>query len=210
MKHEWRKKEKHIYIPKTKPELIELPAFNYFIIDGSGHPNDVAFSQCIEALYAVAYTVRMSHKAGFAPPDYFEYTVYPLEGVWSISDEAKKNYNGVLDKDTLVYSLMIRQPDFVSEKFAKEVIERALAKKKTERIASIRFTSIQEGPCVQMLHKGSFDDEATSFQAMHAFCEENGLTRTSKNHREIYLSDFRKTETEKLKTTLRFKVAQRS
>ncbi|GAA5315171.1 MAG: GyrI-like domain-containing protein [Candidatus Pelagadaptatus aseana] len=206
MKYEWRKKEKSIYIPKATPEIVDVPSFNYFAIDGQGNPNDDSFSQYIEALYSVAYTVRMSHKSGFSPSNYFEYTVYPLEGVWDISEEAKQNYNGKLDKDSLVYSLMIRQPEFVTEDFANQSLERALAKKKNELIRQVKFKSINDGLCVQMLHKGSFDDEPKSFEEMEHYCAENGLARKCKKHREIYLSDFRKTETGKLKTTLRFQV----
>jgi hypothetical protein len=39
---------------------------------------------------------------------------------------------------------------------------------------------------------------------MNAFCEENGYTRTDKTHREIYLSDPRKSEEMKMKTVLRY------
>lgn len=207
MKHEWRKKEKSIYLPRATPELIDIPSFNYFTIDGRGNPNDSSFSQYIEALYAVAYTVRMSHKSGFSPSNYFEYTVYPLEGVWDISEEAKQKYNGELDKNSLIYSLMIRQPEFVTEEFANESLERALAKKKNDLIRQVQFKSLGDGLCVQMLHKGAFDDEPKSFEAMENFCDENDIARKCKKHREIYLSDFRKTETDKLKTTLRFQVA---
>lgn len=65
---------------------------------------------------------------------------------------------------------------------------------------------ITEGLNLQMLHVGSFDNEATSFAKMEAFCEENNLERLSKNHKEIYLSDFKKVAPEKLKTTLRFEI----
>ena len=206
MKHEWRKAEKGLYIPGTKPAFVDVPAFSYFTIAGQGNPNERAFAERVEALYAAAYTVRMAHKSGFAPPDYFEYTVYPLEGVWDISDQAKLDYNGVIDKDTLVYTLMIRQPAFVTDAFAEEALDRALAKKGNALIGQIQFQVIEDGPSVQMLHKGSFDDEAVSFEVMETFCKDNNLTRASKQHREIYLSDFRKTEPENLKTTLRFQV----
>ena len=57
-----------------------------------------------------------------------------------------------------------------------------------------------------MLHIGSYDDEPESFNLMEQFCQDNGYKRISKTHREIYLSDPRKTEMSKLKTVLRFKV----
>jgi hypothetical protein len=57
-----------------------------------------------------------------------------------------------------------------------------------------------------MLHVGPFDTETESFRLMEEYASEQGLLRASKLHREIYLSDFRKTAPEKLKTVLRFKV----
>ena len=58
MKHEWKKHEKALYLPKAKPELIEVPALNYFTIRGEGHPASQRFQACVEALYAASYAVR--------------------------------------------------------------------------------------------------------------------------------------------------------
>lgn len=208
MKHEWRKHEKSIYLPKEKPELVQIPEYKYFTIDGKGNPNDELFSECIEVLYSLAYAVRMSYKSGFAPNDYFEYTVYPLEGIWDISDEGKKTFDGTIDKNELIFTLMIRQPEFVSNEFASEIIETIKKKKPHKLLDKVKFTSIKDGKCVQMLHVGSYDDEPISFKRMEEFCEEKGLARISKVHKEIYLSDARKVSPEKLKTVLRFNVKE--
>ena len=206
MKHEWRKKEKGIYLPKNKPELITLPPFKFFMIEGKGDPNDDSFTEYIGVLYSLSYAIKMSHRKGIAPKDYFEYTVYPLEGVWDIDEEAKKNFTGVLDKDTLIFNLMIRQPYFVTEDFAAETIQQTMKKKPHNLLSEVKFSTITEGPCIQMLHLGSYDDEPASFKLMEKFATEQSLTRVSKVHREIYLTDARKTEPEKLKTVLRFQL----
>lgn len=57
-----------------------------------------------------------------------------------------------------------------------------------------------------MLHVGSYDDEPQTFEKMNEFLEKNQLERASLQHREIYLSDFRKVDSTKLKTVLRYKV----
>jgi len=206
MKHEWKKKEKTLYIPKNKPESITVPSFKFFMIEGQGNPNDDFFSEYIGVLYSLSYAIRMSPKAGFAPQDYFEYTVYPLEGVWDISDEAKKNFTGKLDKNTLIFTLMMRQPDFVTEKLFLEAMKRTKKKKPHELLDKVKFERMEEGICVQMMHLGSYDNEPESFSQMEEFCKENNLVRKSKQHREIYLSDARKVSPEKLKTVLRFQV----
>lgn len=206
MKYEWRKNEREMYLPPKKPVLVDIPNFCFLSIHGSGNPNNPFFTECIEALYAVAYTIRMSHKKGLQPENFYEYTVYPLEGVWDISEEAKTSWNGTLDKDELVFNLMIRQPEFVTQEFAKQAQEWAHTKNANQCIEKIEFTSCTDGKCVQMLHLGSYDNEPESFQIMEKFCSDNGLQRASRQHREIYLSDPRKVAPEKLKTVLRFKV----
>ncbi|KXX69417.1 GyrI-like domain-containing protein [Flammeovirga sp. SJP92] len=207
MKHEWRKKEKATYLPKAKPEIIDVPEYNYIVLSGEGNPNSEQFEESIGALYSMAYGIKMNlKKSGQPPQGYQDWTVYPLEGVWDISEKAKANYSGELDKDELVYDIMIRQPEFVNQAFFDEVLEMTKKKKPNMLLDKIRFEKITDGQCVQMLHVGSYDDEPESFAKMEEFVQETNLTRKSKIHREIYLSDFRKVPVEKLKTVLRFKV----
>jgi hypothetical protein len=207
MKHEWRKKEKSIYLPKSKPEFIDVPEFQFLTIEGEGNPNSDMFSEYIGALYALSYAIKMNSKNQTVKPDgYYDYTVYPLEGVWDINDEAKKTFDGALNKDDLVFRLMIRQPDFLNEKLFQEMLELSKKKKDNKLFDQVRLETIAEGKCVQMLHVGSYDNEPVSFKIMEEFAEHSGYVRKSKIHREIYLSDFRKVPVEKLKTVLRFQV----
>jgi len=204
-KHEWRKKEKKIYLPKSKPEIVDIPEFKFITIEGKGSPAESLFTENIGALYSLAYTIKMMPKKMDAPPKgYFDFTVYPLEGVWDINDDAKASFNGVINKDDFVYKLMIRQPDFVNESFFREMLEVSKKKKKNPLLEQLNFECSPEGLCVQMLHLGPFEDEPASFEKMEDFAQDEGLIRLSKVHREIYLSDTRKIEPKKLKTVLRF------
>ena len=93
---------------------------------------------------------------------------------------------------------------------AEEALERILAatsrKKPHPLYASASFGHWNDGLCVQMLHVGPYDDEPVSFNMMQAYCAEHELRRASDSHREIYLSDARKTDPARLKTVLRFGV----
>ncbi len=194
MKHNWKTGEKSFYLPKATPEFITIPEFRFFTIEGEGNPNDPNFAEYIGVLYSLSYAVKMSPKKGLAPIGYFDYPVYPLEGVWDLNEEAKKNFFRVINKNDLVFKLMIRQPDFVDETFAQQIIEATKAKKTYPLLDNVRFERAAEGACIQMLHIGSFDDEPASFQRMEEFATNQKLTRKSKIHREIYLSDARKTQ----------------
>ena len=207
MKHEWRKSEKAFYLPRSRPEVVDVPEYSYIVLSGEGNPNSEFFSECISALYSVAYAIKMNLKKVPDPPvNYLDWTVYPLEGVWDISEKAKANFDGKLNKDELIFDLMIRQPDFVSADFFQEMLELTQNKKPHKLLERVRFERIKDGKCVQMLHVGSFDSEPESFSKMEAFALDMNLKRRSKAHREIYLSDFRKVPEEKLKTVLRFQV----
>ncbi|MGL5316601.1 MAG: GyrI-like domain-containing protein [Peptostreptococcaceae bacterium] len=204
MKYEWRKKDKSLYLPKNKPEIVDVPKLSYFTLEGKGNPNSEEFQKCIETLYAISYTIRMMPKKGIVPEGYFEYTVFPLEGIWDLDEEGRKlDY---LDKNHLVYKLMIRQPDFVTEELFKNAVEMAKQKKKDLLLDDVKFEEIEEGLCIQMLHNGSYDNEPESFDLMESFCIKSGYKRESKVHKEIYISDARKVSEDKLKTVLRFKI----
>ncbi|MDR3343173.1 MAG: GyrI-like domain-containing protein [Treponema sp.] len=202
MKYEWKKQEAALYGPKTSPQLLTIPNQQFFMISGRGDPNQEDFADRTGVLYSLAYAVRMMPKSGITPPGYGAYTVYPLEGIWSATD-----ITTVKDKSTYIYTLMIRQPDFVTPEIAEQA--RAITRKKKPHplLDAVRFDEIEAGLSVQMLHIGSYDNEPASFAKMHAFMEQARLIRKDEaHHQEIYLSDPRRVEQHKLKTILRYKV----
>lgn len=202
-KIEWRKSEPRY---KTKkPELLLLPQQSYFMIDGLGDPNKEDFQRRVAALYPAAYAIRMSQKNDWEIPDFQLYTVYPLEGYWTVQ---KQYYGQELKKDHFAYTLMIKQPDFVTPAVAAEALERAKSKIPEDLFSEIRFETVPEKEVAQVLHIGSFDDEPATFERLHQFIEESGYQRISKDHKEVYLSDPRKVAPEKLKTILQVEVAK--
>ncbi|SDC12269.1 hypothetical protein SAMN02799630_00585 [Paenibacillus sp. UNCCL117] len=203
-KIDYKKDFKPLYLPKTSPEIVEVPRMPFFMVSGSGDPNGAEFAAAVEALYSLSYAVRMSYKSDDVPPGYYEYTVFPLEGVWDLLDLTKP----ATDKTNLKYTIMIRQPDFLTAPWFERFLEQTKKKKPNPFLEKVRFEDVEEGTCCQMMHLGSFENEPASFARMEAFCAENGYSRSSKIHREIYLSNPRKTVPEKLKTVLRFFVRQ--
>ncbi|MCL2591094.1 MAG: GyrI-like domain-containing protein [Betaproteobacteria bacterium] len=200
MKYEWKKQEKALYLPKPEPQIISVPKQRFFAIKGKGNPNEAGFAERIGVLYSLVYAVRMMPKTGFSPDGFFEYTVYPLEGVWEGTDAT--------DKNSFRYTIMIRQPEFVTHEVAARALENTQRKKPHPLLAEAFFCEIEDGLSVQMMHIGDYDSEPASFAAMKAFMENNGLVRRSDEHREIYLSDPSKVEKDKLKTVLRYCVKE--
>ena len=207
MKYEWRKEEKEIYLPKEKPTLINIPKSKYFCIKGRGNPNNEDFSKRIEALYTLSYAVRMMPKNGFTPIGYFEYTVYPIEGLWDLTEEGRKS--DILNKAELIYTIMIKQPDFVTEEVVNKAFEIVNKKKSNPLLNEVYFNEIEDGLSVQMLHIGDYDSEPETFKKMKEFINDNNLEIKTLVHREIYLSDARRVDRDKLKTVLRYQVREK-
>jgi len=191
-----------IYKQKVRVAEVTLPAFPFICIKGKGNPNCQDFSFRVQALYAIAYAIKMSPNKGWVIPGFEPFKVFPLEGIWDMTENGRQSE--VFDKNELVYTIMIRQPEFVTKEVFKNAL--ALVKKKNANplLSEIFFDVIEDGHCAQTLHVGSFDEEPRSFDLMKLYIKQNGLERRSFDHREIYLSDIRKTPPEKLRTILRY------
>ena len=209
MKHEWKKHEKVLYGAKDSPGLVDIPAQNFIMIKGSGNPNDTDFSNRVSALYSLAYAIKMDYKAtalkNIISNEIHDFTVYPLEGIWMKKDDNMQlDTTNELIKDNLEYTIMIRQPDFITTEMVRAALERVKVKKPNPLYEEIFFDMIHDRKCVEILHIGSYDNEPVSFALMDKFVKENGLHRISDWHREIYLNNANRAKTDKLKTILRY------
>ena len=213
MAFDFKKEYKGLYMPKNKPEIVNVSKANYIAVRGKGDPNEEggAYQQAISVLYAVAYALKMSYKTDYKIEGFFEYVVPPLEGLWQVDGLDFDGMN-VTDKDKFKWISMIRQPEFVTA----EVFEQAklvLKKKKPALdLSKARLMKMTEGLCVQIMHKGSYDDEPASIEQMKRFLDENGYIEDfseGRFHHEIYLSDPRKCSTDKLKTVIRHPIKKK-
>jgi len=201
-KLDYKKAYKDLYQPKEKPVIVTVPSINFFMIEGTGDPNDEKFALITSALYSLSYAVKMSYKSDNVPVGFYDYIVFPLEGVWDLVD---KNLPPT-DKSNLKYKVMIRQPEFLTRELFLRFLTETKNKKPNIYLDEVEYGTISEGLCCQKLHLGSYDKEPESFEIMKEFCKEKGYKRISLKHREIYLSDPRKTEAPKLKTVLRYQI----
>jgi hypothetical protein len=193
--------EKDLYQPKTTPSIIDVPEIIFIAVDGKGDPNtSVEYAAAVDLLYGLSYAIKMGNKGVLA------YVVPPLEGFWSVADDFKGGGATVSDKGKFVWTMLIRQPDFVTTEVF-ENAKSALSKKKPNLdISKARLEAINEGLCVQVMHIGSYDDEPATVAMLNGFATRNGCTidiNDARRHHEIYLSDPRKVAPEKLKTVLR-------
>ena len=206
MAFDYKKAYKDLYLPSVTPHIIKIPKMNYLAVRGKGNPNieDGEYSEAMNLLYAVAYTLKMSYKGGYAIDGFFEYVVPPLEGFWW-QDGIGVDYT---KKEDFNWISVIRLPDFVRKKDFDWAVSEAAKKKKLD-FSKVEFLTYNESVCVQCMHIGSYDEEPETISKMTAFAVSEGYTvdiSANRFHHEIYLGDPRKTEAAKLKTVIRYPV----
>ncbi len=204
MAFDYKKEYKEFYMPKAKPEIVDIPVMNYLAVRGSGDPNPEGsdYQQAIGLLYGVAYTIKMSKKSGYQMEGFFDYVVPPLEGFWQQEGIKGMDYSR---KDAFQWIALIRLPDFVSEEDFRWAVQEAERKKKQD-FSRVEFLTVEEGLCVQCMHNGPYDDEPATVALMDAYIAKQGYVNDineKRMHHEIYLSDARRTAPEKLKTVIR-------
>jgi len=196
-KIDFKKKFKQYYQPLAKEvTLVHVPVFNYLMIDGAGDPNtSQAYKDAVEALFSVSYAIKFMIKKSEQAIDY---SVMPLEGLWW-SDNM--NSFAANQKAQWKWTMMIMQPDLVSQKTVETAMSAVADKKKLPALSLLRFESFAEGKCAQILHIGPFSEEGPTIARVHQFIEHHSQ-KTGKHH-EIYLSDIRKADPKKWKTIIR-------
>jgi len=188
------KQDKEYYSAKKKPEIREFTELNFLTIIGKGEPAGIEFTKAVEALYPLAYGIKNIYKK-----QEMDFTVPKLEGLWWVNSE--KNALEV-PRSEWYWKLLIRIPNFVTVANFEQAKINVIKKKGIEKINEILFEKITEGKCIQIMHIGPYSTEPETINKMKDFMKEKGLVENGVHH-EIYLSDPRKTEPEKMKTILR-------
>lgn len=193
------KQHKDQYVLAKKPVLVTMEEAAYLTIIGRGTPDGPEFSERVGALYGAAFTIKMTRKFAGQP----DYVIGKMEAQWWLDGDSWDFGN--VPKDKWNWRVMIRTPDFVTQKDLDDAARKLIDKGKAPCADQVKLQSITEGLCVQMLHVGPYEDEGRSLGAMNDFAAQQGLSFHGRHH-EIYLSDPRRVPPEKLKTILRMPV----
>ena len=197
-----KKEFREFYNPSSKKcAIVDVPEMQFLMVDGSGDPNtSVAYSQALEALYGMSYTLKFFSKLTLG----IDYVVMALEGLWWTEDMADFSED---DKDAWDWTAMIMQPDHLTAGHVETARGELRSKKNPPALDKLRFERFHEGLSVQIMHLGPYADEAPTIRGLHAFATEQGYRLRGKHH-EIYLSDPRRTAPERLRTVIRQPVSE--
>lgn len=196
------KEFKRYYSAKTQPELFELEAVRYLSITGKGDPNGSVFAEHLSALYPVAYALKFHYKALGK-----DFVVPKLEALWDFDEQTYGNVPMEeaplkIPRSEWNYRLLLRLPDFIPDDMIEQMKEQAYAKKQVALIKQVEQFELPAKKIVQMLHVGPFDKEVETLLVLKEFIDARRLGKGGSHH-EIYLTDYRKTAPEKLRTILR-------
>lgn len=216
-KIDYKKTNKELYAPKNEPSLIQVPAMNFLMVNGTGNPNNPEgeYHKAVELLYALSYTIKMGMKfgtLGSGKEIFPDYVVPPLEGLWWLNDQNDFDFT---QKDKYNWVSLIRQPDFITEEIVQKAKLELTHKKPELDVTKIRLEAFEEGLCIQSMHIGPYDEEPATLAKMEHYLNNNGLVcdigttlpnGSIRRHHEIYLADPRKSDPLTMKTILRHPV----
>ena len=201
MKEGIRKEYKKQYDASTKKiSLVDVPEFNFLMIDGIGNPYIEEFKLKTDALNILSKAIK----------DYFKeehdllYLISPLEGLWDTYDN---NHFDVTRKQMIKYTLIQAQPRILTQEMFDEIKKAVAAKKDNPFIMDVYLNKFTEGRCVQMLHKGAYNTEINTTRQIMEYITVHGMKLIGFHH-EIYLNDPEKVEKEKLKTIVRYAIEE--
>ena len=205
-----KKQFKQLYQPSAKKvETVQVPNLQFAMIDGAIEKGQAPgtsplFAESTQALYGLSYTLKFMLKK--RKTNAIDYPVMALEGLWWVED----GFFDITVKDNWFYTLMIMQPEVITQELFEEAREQVRKKKGDSQLLSkLKLAHFEEGLCVQVMHIGPYAAEPATIDRMKEFMQENGLKDNlgpNGKHHEIYLSDPRKAAPEKMKTVLRHPV----
>lgn len=204
MAFDYKKEYKEFYLPKKRPEIIEMPSMNFLAVRGMGDPNEEGgdYKISIGLLYGIAFTIKMSKMGNRKIEGYFDYVMPPLEGFWWQEGMREMDFTRKAD---FQWISMLRLPDFVKREdfqWAKNEAQR----KKNRDFSRVEFMTFQEGLCVQCMHIGSYDEESATMEEMNRYLTREGFVldfTEERRHHEIYLSDARRIAPQRRRTVIR-------
>ncbi|THV25947.1 GyrI-like domain-containing protein [Glycomyces paridis] len=197
-KYDVKKDRKALYAPSAKDfTVVDVPELRYLAVDGAGDPNTAAaYTEAVEALYGTAYALKFASKRNLER----DFVVGPLEGLWRAEDPAAFLQRR---KDAWEWTMLIALPEWITADTVADAVAATAKKRENPALALLRVHVFTEGPSVQILHIGSYDDETPVLERLHReYMPDNGFAFNG-DHHEVYLSDPRRTEPARLKTILR-------
>jgi hypothetical protein len=184
---------KDLYTATQRPKEVRALAGTFLAMDGQGAPGGEAFQQAVQALYSAVYTLKFALKH----EGVVDFKVSKLECLY-FSEPHKT------PMDQWQWRFLVRVPEEVTSKALTQT-KKSLREKKGLDLTKVKRIRWKEGPALQVLHVGPYDQVEGTYCLLESYAQEHGLAIKGPAH-EIYISDPRRVAPEKLKTIIRLGV----
>lgn len=193
-----KKEYKEQYCASSKRiDAVEIPELPFIMVDGIGNPSVEEFKLKSKILRILSKEIKERLKS-----QGIVITSSPLEGLWDTYDNS---HFDVTRKQMIKFTLLMAQHPLVTEEMLNQVKEDLVSRSDNPYILDVYFKTLQEGKCVQMLHRGAYNTEINSTKQIMEYITVENMKLVGLHH-EIYLNDPEKVEKEDLKTIVRYAV----
>jgi hypothetical protein len=180
--------------PGTSPHLVEVPRRTCLVAEGQGGPSSEDFRKAMEAVYAVAVTLKLQlaledHDFVLDPPGVIwscpaaPFEAIPMGGGWS-------------------WKIVFPVPTDVDGQLVRLIKDSLVSRRHLDFAADAWIEELDEGVCAEIVHVGPYDQLGQTLGTLHAFLIESHLAPRGPHH-EIYLDDPRVTSPEHVRTLIR-------
>lgn len=189
-----QKTDQAYYKASLKPQILQFPDIGYIAISGKGSPDSHEFSLAIQTIYKVAYKLKNISKLNGR-----DFKVAKMEAFWWLQNG--HDFENT-PKDQWFWQILIRMPEYINE----EDLKTAKSSLEDEQSTNTTMWHIEPaGEFIHILHIGSYFNEKESIEKIMNHVKENQKI-ISGHHREIYLTDPRKTSEDRLRTILIYRI----
>ena len=180
--------------PGTSPHLVEVPRRICLVADGQGGPHSEEFQKAMEAVYAVAVTLKLQLAI-----EGREFALDPPGVIWSCPAAP---FEATPTDEGWSWKIVCPVPTDVDGQLVRLIKDSLVSRRHLDFAADARIEELEEGVCAEIVHIGPYDQIGQTLGTLHAFLIESHLLPRGPHH-EIYLDDPRVTSPEHVRTLIR-------
>jgi hypothetical protein len=178
-------------------DVVKMPAIKFIMVDGIGNPDVEEFKNKVKVLRLLFKEIKeYEKKQGVSCHS------SPIEGMWDTYDNS---HFDVTRKSMIKFTLMMALPENISEEILMMLKEEVATKSNNSYIFDVYFRVLEEGKCVQLLHRGPYNTDINSTKKIMEYITVENLKLVGLHH-EIYLNNAEKVAPEDLKMIVRYAV----
>jgi hypothetical protein len=166
--NDFRKVHKELYtMKKNVIEFLDVPNLHFAITEGEGERNIYHMHQS-DALWSLSRVTNRLKDMTKQNLNY-QFKLMPLEIIWSKRQNQRDDVTPIEWK----WTAMMQLPDIIDESMFDEAIIGLEQRKRSVKVP-VRFESVEQGFCAQVLHVGEYHGVDQTLQTLHTYLDEKG------------------------------------